>query len=440
MSSTAVVQLQQREVFERNVTRSLVAGAAAGVLGWLVTQRSVPAAFFPLVAVALACVRGKRLERVLLMGAAVTLPALPWLLRLTQGWTVALAGAIAGALVVKGRLAETGDEHSVGASRPGPWHWVAAATVTGGLAVAGLTVAETLVPRLQALNTPSPLVAAVSGAIVALFAGLGSLASHVALKADPVEARGDEVLPTLDGEFATQLGRALGVYRQCGRQLAELPREAAREELARTVGRLTKDAIDLAAEWAGVESHLHDDAHRDLKQEIDELKQSASKARDAVAKRQLELAAESLHEELERLGEMRLKRERVLAKLKSQVALLERARVALIGMRSSHATVRAAEMSAVARKLNALATAQADEAKLAHAVATSAEIAALEAQRSDAATAKSLTEARATDVSVGPARTEAPEPAPFQPAPVTSVAAPADDAAHAPGQDKQSVH
>ena len=40
--------------------------------------------------------------------------------------------------------------------------------------------------------------------------------------------------------------------------------------------------------------------------------------------------------------EMRLKRERIVAKLKSQVALLERARVALIGMRSGHVQVKAA--------------------------------------------------------------------------------------------------
>jgi hypothetical protein len=320
MSSTAVVQLQQRDVFERNVTRTL------------------------------------------------------------------LAGAVAGAIVVKSRISEYGEEGSVGASRPGVAHYVATAGATAGLSVAGLKVAEILSARMTDAATPLLLNAAVSGTIIALFAGLGSLASHVALKADPVEARCDEVLPLLDGEFADQLNKALSLYRQCGRQLASLPRESAREELARTVGKLTKDAIELAAEWAGVESQLHDDAHRDLEKEIAELTESASKARDAVAKKQLELAASSLKEELERLGEMRLKRERVLAKLKSQVALLERARVALIGMRSSHATVRAAEMSAVARKLNALATAQADEARLAHAVATNAEIAAIETLKADAAT------------------------------------------------------
>src|SRR6185312_14252918 len=110
---------------------------------------------------------------------------------------------------------------------------------------------------------------------------------------------------------------------------------------------------------------------------IQELEASAKTSRDAVARQQLELAAKSLGEELERLGELKLKRERVLARLKSQVALLERARVALIGLRSTHATVRAAELSAVSRKLNALALSQSEEAKAGHEVATSVEMTAM---------------------------------------------------------------
>lgn len=400
MSSTAVVQLQQRDVFERNVTRTLFAGVGAGALAWATAALKVPVplAFLAIAGMALACARGTLLERLGLAAASVVLPALPWLFGLTSVWTVALAGAVAGAIVVKSRLTEFGAEGSVGASRPGIAHVVATSAATAGLSVAGLTVVQILGARMTEVATPAFINATVSGAVLALFAGLGSLASHVALKADPVEARGDEVLPSLDGEFASQLSKAISLYRQAGAQLASLPREPAREELARTVGKLTKDAIDLAAEWAGVESQLHDDAHRDLEKQIAELNESAQKARDAVARKQLELAASSLKEELERLGEMRLKRERVLAKLKSQVALLERARVALIGMRSSHATVRAAEMSAVARKLNALATAQSDEARLAHAVATNAEIAAIETQRSDASTAAQLSEAKEVGV------------------------------------------
>ena len=208
----------------------------------------------------------------------------------------------------------------------------------------------------------------------------------MALKSDPVEARCEEIIPLLSGEFQTQTSKALTLYRQCGQSLAALPREAAREELARTVAKLTRDAVDLAAEWSGVEAQLHEDAHSDLQKEVAELTASAKAAKDPVARRQLEMAAESLTEEISRLDEMKLKRERIVAKLKSQVALLERARVALIGMRSSHTSIRAAEMSAVSRKLNALALSQADEAKLAHAVATSSELAAHEAATQEAKT------------------------------------------------------
>ncbi|GMU63559.1 MAG: hypothetical protein AMXMBFR34_53220 [Myxococcaceae bacterium] len=392
MANTAVLQLHQRETFERNVTRALVAGAGAGVLAFL-TQKlhlAVPLPFLALVAAALACVRGGLRDRLMLAGLAIVLPALPWLFGLSAAWSVGLAGVAAGALMVKARIAEKGEEGSVASDRPGPFHYVATALATGGLAVAGTEVAKVLSARMADVATPSVLNFAVSGVVISLFAGIGSIASHIALASDPVEARCEELLPQLSGEFEGQISRALSLYRQCGTQLAALPREAAREELARTLSKLTKDAADLAAEWAGVEAQLHDSAHTDLKKEIAELKKSAAAARDAVARQQLEGAASSLEEELERLGELKLKRERVLAKLKSQVALLERARVALIGMRSSHATVRAAEMSAVSRKLNALALAQSDEAKLAHEVATGAELKATEVAKADEEVKKAM--------------------------------------------------
>jgi hypothetical protein len=130
-----------------------------------------------------------------------------------------------------------------------------------------------------------------------------------------------------------------------------------------------------------------------VEREVADLRASAASARDGVARQQLTQAAASLTEELDRLGEVELKRERVVAKVRSQVALLERARVALIGMRSSHATVRAAELAAVARKLDAQALGQADEARLAHEVATSVELAAAEAVAADAASRRQLASA-----------------------------------------------
>ena len=385
MSNAAVIQLQHRDAFERNVTRALAAGAGAGVIGFVAQKLNVQVSlpFLALVATSLACVRGDRMDRILLSGLSLVLPALPWLFGMSAGWTVALAGAAAGVLMVKSRLAERGEEGSVGSDRPGVVHYVGTAVATGGLAVAGTEVAKILASRLSDLSTPLLLNSAMAGVVVALFAGIGSLASHVALKSDPVEAAIEDLLPNLSGEFETQVTKALNSYRQAGTQLAALPRDPAREELARTLQKLTKDAAELAGEWAGVEAQVQENAHAELQKEIDELTASAKAARDAVARQQLENAARSLKEELGRLGEMRLKRERVLARLKSQVALLERARVALIGMRSTHATVRAAEMAAVSRKLNALALNQGDEAKLGHEVATAAELTALETQKTD---------------------------------------------------------
>jgi hypothetical protein len=392
MSNTAVIQLQQRDSFERNVTRALAAGAGAGVLAFVMKKVNVevPLSFIALVATSLACVRGDRFDRMLLTGLSVLLPAVPWLFGFSAAWTVALAGAAAGVLMVKARLAERGEEGSVASDRPGPLHYAGTALATAGLAVAGTEVAKILSGRLQDVSTPALINFALSGVVISLFAGIGSLASHVALKSDPVEARCEELLPTLSGEFEKQVSRALSLYRQAGTQLAALPRDAAREELARTLQKLVKDAAELAAEWAGVEAQVAENAHAELKKEIEELQASAKAARDAVARQQLEGAAASLQEELGRLGEMRLKRERVLARLKSQVALLERARVALIGMRSTHATVRAAEMAAVSRKLNALALSQGDEAKLAHEVATTAELGSLEAQAAETSTQKAM--------------------------------------------------
>ncbi len=438
MTNQAVLQLHHRETFERNVTRALVAGAGAGALAFLTARvhLPVPLTFLALAATALACVRGDKLDKLLLSGLSVVLPALPWLFGLSNAWTIFFAGAAAGAVMVKARLTEKGEEGSIGADRPGVVHYLMTAAATAGLALAGTEVAMVLESRLGQLSAPPLLSYGVAGAVVALFAGIGSLASHIALKADPIEARFEEVLPTLSAEFHAQGQKALVAYRECGASLAALPREPAREELARTVQRLTRDAVELAAEWSGVEAHLADDAQTRLANEVADLTKSAREVTDVVAKRQLEAAAASLVEELARLKEMKLKRERVLAKLKSQVALLERARVSLIGMRSSQASVRAAELSAVARKLNALSLAQADEARLAHEVATSVELAATEVAARDAALRKELSPSPSAPVAAAPEPTAV--PALSAPAPVSETPASQSSGVPAPATEKPS--
>jgi hypothetical protein len=128
-----------------------------------------------------------------------------------------------------------------------------------------------------------------------------------------------------------------------------------------------------------VEHELEERTHAQLGREIEDLEKSARESSDELARRQLLSAAESLREERAQVDELRLRRERILARLKVEVALLERARVALIGLRSGQAQVRAAELAAIARRFASLSRVQSDEARIADEVATGAAIAEYEA-------------------------------------------------------------
>ncbi|HVE87353.1 MAG TPA: hypothetical protein VND93_31065 [Myxococcales bacterium] len=106
---------------------------------------------------------------------------------------------------------------------------------------------------------------------------------------------------------------------------------------------------------------------------------------------------------------MHTQRERIVAKLKAEVALLERARVALLGMRSGQMSLKAAELSALARRFNSRSSLTTAEARMADAVATSAELAQHELADADAARAGPAVDAAAAG-----------EPAPPVPGPKVS--------------------
>lgn len=424
--STATLTLHNREVFERNVTRGLFAGgiagalhfaahkvgmALAGLMGWNSLApfpapdqlHVVPLTYLAVAAAAVALARGDKMDRLMLIGLGVILPAVPWALGLSFGWTVALSGAAAGGLMVRSHLCELGEEGSVASSRPGPLNYALGAVLTGGLAVAGMEVARALGARLADISTPSLLLTLFGGLVMALFVSLGSLGAHLAVKPDPVAARCEEVIPRLSGELKTLTSRAFALYQQCGKSLQELPRESAREEMARTLSKMTKDAVDLAAEWSGLEGQLQSSAAHELPAQLDDLVKSAQKSRDPVAKKQLEMGAQALREEMEHLQELSLQRERVVAKLKAEVALLERARVALIGMRSGQMSIKAAELSALARRFSSLSSLQSAEARMADAVATSAELAEHEAHEAASGTSTPAVEPLSTEQPKTPA-------------------------------------
>lgn len=378
---SAVLQLHHRETFERNVARIVAAGALAGALQALGARVGLapPLATLVLIAAVLAVLGGDRWDRGLLATLGVLLPALPHAFGLTAGWTLGLSGALTGALLVRAHLCQRGVDGGVADSRPTQLHLGLGALAGAGLALAGWQVAAILGLRLEQLETPSPLVPVLMGSVLALFVALASLAAHVGLTPDPVEARAAELLPRLPAVLHEPVSRALSTYRSCGALLAELPRDPARDELARTLARLTAEVMGAADGWAGVEAQLGADTTAALSRERADLSRSASAARDPLARRQLELAAEALREEEERLGELGLERERVVARLRSNAALLERARISLLGVRGGAAAVKGIELAALTRKLRTLSDVQHEDARAQQLAAAGAELATLSA-------------------------------------------------------------
>ncbi|XXF75953.1 hypothetical protein P2318_23230 [Myxococcaceae bacterium GXIMD 01537] len=372
--SATVLQLHHRESFERTVTRALAAGAGAGVLRLAASSVGlpVPLAYLAAAATVVASAKGDKWDRILLSGLGVLVPALPYALGMAPAWELGFSAAATGALLVRAHLSERGEEGQVGERRPTVVNFLLGAGLCAALTLGGVEIARVLAARLAQVAAPMLLTAGLAGAVVGLFIGLSAISAHLALSADPVEARCEELLPRLSGDFRTLCERALTLYRQCGQSLALLPREPAREELARTLARMTRDAVELASEWAGVESQLEEHAHAELQAERDGLLRSARASTDAVARRQLEFAAASLTEELARLEELKLRRERILARLRAEVAQLDRARVSLLSLRSGHAQLKAAELSALARRFRALSTSQFEEGQVMEAVATQA--------------------------------------------------------------------
>lgn len=384
MIESAVIQVHRREAFEANVCRALLAGVVAGLVELLVERVFAGAGRWPagttgllllahlsIVAATVACIRGDRLDQILLWFLGATLPSLPWILGMSSHWALGTGAATAGALMVRAHLCDRGEGRQLADRRPGTANYFLSAALCAFFALAGVEIAHVLGMRLAQFDAPRVLVVLLSGMIIAFFAALSSIGAHLALRPDPVEARCEQVLALASGELRAMLARALDLYRQCGRSLALLPLQAAREDLAKTLAAATRDTAELAHDWAGVEAQLDEGAERELASEASDLGARALSSSDPIVRRQLSSASQSLREETARMGELKLRRERGMARIRSQLALLQRARIALIALRTGQAQIKAAELEGLSRRLIALSALQSDEGLTADEVANS---------------------------------------------------------------------
>jgi hypothetical protein len=254
--------------------------------------------------------------------------------------------------MVQGQVCDRGERGQVGADRPGKGSFALAALATALLVPAGVAIAQILAWRLADFDTPPFLVAAFSGAVVALFAVLGSLPAHLGLKPDPANVRLLQLLPRTQGELRRLLDRALELYRRCSQGLAALPREPSREHLAETISSIGGEIaqgferlVQLEPLWAQVGGD-------DTDQEIARLTRAKESASDPVARTQLAVALESHLRERDQASELLRRRERIVARLEAEVALLGSANLALVQARTGEAQVGGATLGALAQRLS----------------------------------------------------------------------------------------
>lgn len=353
--ATSPALLENRDTLERNLGRALGFGALAGGLHLLL--RGVPLGCLAVMGAVFGCVWGATWDRRLLTALALLGSGLSYLLGLEGAWPLAVAGAVGGALMVRAHLcdvssAPTRADHAV-ALRYSLGVFSGAA-----LAVAGGVIAKTLGDALLATQAPGLLASAFSGAVMALFVALASIAAHLTFGGGTTRT-----LPAgVEGELYELASRALRLHAQCGELVRRVPTDPARDELARALDSLTDDGLELASEWSSLETLRGELRAARLPQQVEALARDAAATSDAVTRTQLLTAAQTLGEQLIQLDALELRRERVLAKLRANVALLESARLSLSALTSSRAQLRVAELSVLARRLQTLVSHQVDEA------------------------------------------------------------------------------
>ncbi|NMO20208.1 hypothetical protein HPC49_31410 [Pyxidicoccus fallax] len=340
------VQFLHREEFESRTLRALGGAACMGVLGAIAQRLHFPLepGYFAVVAAAMAGARASPGNAVGLRAALAVLPALPFFLGAPDPLPQSLAGGVAAALVAwlgNGR-AEAGRPGSVAASAAAAGVLVPLALYTQQVMEARFLGSTGLLPVLTGFLT------------LALFWSIGTLPANVVVEADAVEARGRLLEDSLKGEARPLAVRALGLYRQCKEVVLRMPASAGRTELLGVLEKMAQESFSLAEAHAGLEAQLGSVVANDVDAQVRELRARAASTQDAVARRQLELAASSLGEELNHLDALSRRRERLLAQLHAQVALLERARVSFIGVQGSEMGAKGAQAAQLARKLKSL--------------------------------------------------------------------------------------
>lgn len=360
------ITFTDHEDFQKAAIRAVLGAALGGLVAFAVglVGIALPPAFLP-VAGALAAACGGSWRETLGAGVAgALLGGLPSLTPLHPWFGVALMGAGAGTVLAWARRRAVIGPGDAGRPRPGRFAFALTAVLGTTLALAGVATAGAFEVRgvFEAVVPPF-LAAGLQGATLGLFVGLAAAGAHVAADPDPVEALYGAMQAELTGDLRTLALRAATHYRRCTEVVQQSPVGPARTELSRSLSEVTTRILQLARRWQSIDREMGERATHEVEKRIEELKRLRESTRDEAARRQLQVAENTLIDELAQIDRIQRGRERVVARLHAEMAVLERTRFALLGLRSSDTHLRTAELAALSENLTSIAREMDSEAE-----------------------------------------------------------------------------
>lgn len=373
----AALTFADHEGFQKSVLWATAGGAAAGLafhgVATAVSALNVPATMGgygiaaggagvgPLTGLTCALVAGAACgssakARLLFLTAGGIAGLLPLLWPTHPVFGLVAAGGILGLLFAHSRRQEGAAGVEVGQSRLGRAAYVAAAVLGALGLVAGRAVADSFaIHGLLDGLLPLPLATAALTAVVGLFVALGSAGAHLIRDPDPVEQLYAALQPELTDDLGALASRAMTNYRRCAELLAGGESGFVHKQLTRALSGVTHRVLELARRWQSIDREMGSLAEGEVGQRLAELRSLRDGSRDETAKKQLGVAEGALMSELQQIDRIKRGRERVVARLHGEMAVLERTRYALLSLKSSDAHLRTAELSALSESLSSVA-------------------------------------------------------------------------------------
>lgn len=365
----AAVTFADHEGFQKTVLRASAGAAGAGfvtfVLSKLASGIGLPMSgeaqsYFALAATcaaAAAAACGKSWRGRLAYGLLGGLAGLsPLLFTDHRRFGLAAAGAAVGALFAWFRQKEALSEPSVGKSLIGRASFLAAMLLSAVAVMAGSSVVSAFFSYGVFDSLPEFLSMAGSTAIVGFFLSLGSSGAHIARDPDPVEKLYERIEPELRiGDLKILANRAMTNYRKCAEILENSEAGFARSQLSKSLNDVTTRVLELARRWQNIDREMGQAAEAEINGRLAELRRLKDTLKDESARKQLAGAEAAVMGELQQIDRIKRGRERLIARLHGEMAVLDRTRFALLGLKTSDAHLRAAELSAISESLSTVA-------------------------------------------------------------------------------------